>query len=130
MKLFKEVTESQAWLSLETKVKKNDIALTQHDQHELQEKVDQSIQTQNTIIESINRIKQIEKQQTDNILVDLANQLNSMKMREIQDAKQKKSKKKVSTLRSSIKLTKDEKDAMVANSLQLDATIRKALNES
>lgn len=130
MKLFKEVTESQAWLSLETKVKKNDIALTQHDQHELQEKVDQSVETQNTIIESITRIKQIEKQQTDNILVDLANQLNSMKMREIQDAKQKKSKKRVSTLRSSIKLTKDEKDAMVANSLQLDATIRKALNES
>ena len=94
------------------------------------QKVNQSSKLKQQVAESTDRVKKIEEKETHDILVDLASQLNAMKIREIQDAKQTKTKKRSSTLKSSIKLTKDQKDAMVANSLQLDATIRKALNES
>ena len=128
MKYYGKLAEGRSWQKVKSECKQQAIELIASDVEEIETNIKKYYETKEILKNEEDGLKAAEENEVRNELRDLASSLNAMKMRELREATGKVQKKRVTSIKSKIKLTKDQRDAMVANSLQLDATIKKLLN--
>ena len=128
IKYYGKIEEGKVWRDIRNECDKQKIELIATDAAEIEQHVKEVGDIEELLEKEKISLKNDENTAVTNELKDLASSLNAMKLRQLRESTGKVEKKRVTSIKSKIKLTKDERDAMVANSLQLDATIKKILN--
>ena len=118
--------EGQEWSILQQQLNEKGVELTTADSAELSSKVNKYNKIKSQLTSAERSLKLVADKKSEDNLHDLMNKLNLYKTQKkggMQNIKHPKE----TVLASTIKLNKDQKDEIVAKSLQLDETMKKVL---
>ena len=124
---YSQMREGREWFNLQKEFKKEEIELTRADSVELESKINKYKTIKSQLNSAESSLKIIAVKQMEENMNDLMNKLNLYKTQQaginIRESN------KEALLGSTIKLNKDQKDEIVAKSLQLNETMKKVFGD-
>lgn len=122
-----QVMEGIEWNNLQKELGDEGIELTSFDTIELESKIEEYNKIKSQLSTAEQSLKIIADQKLEENMKDLMNKLNLYKSQ--QSSQNIRQSNKEALLGSTIKLNKDQKDEIVAKSLQLDETMRRVFGD-
>ena len=122
-----QMMEGEEWINLQKELEDEEIELTTFDTIELESKVAKYNGIKSQLSSAEQSLKIIENKELEENLKDLMNKLNFYRTQ--QRGTSIRQSNREALLGATIKLNKDQKDEIVAKSLQLDATMRRVLGQ-
>eukprot|EP00486_Rosalina_sp_Unknown_P005314 CAMPEP_0201572344 /NCGR_PEP_ID=MMETSP0190_2-20130828/15530_1 /ASSEMBLY_ACC=CAM_ASM_000263 /TAXON_ID=37353 /ORGANISM="Rosalina sp." /LENGTH=121 /DNA_ID=CAMNT_0047997957 /DNA_START=635 /DNA_END=1000 /DNA_ORIENTATION=- len=119
--------EGEEWSNLQKELQDEEIELTSFDTIELESKVAKYNKIKSQLSMAEQSLKAIANRELEENMKDLMKKLNLYKTQ--QHSQNIRQSNKEALLGSTIKLNKDQKDELVAKSLQLDETMKRVLGE-